>query len=40
MNYFYILNLGNLQKRVGKNLDSYERDIVRAEVIGEIIKRS
>ncbi len=27
----------NLQKRVGKNLDSYERDIKRAEVIREII---
>lgn len=28
----------NLQKRVGKTLDSYERDIKRAEVIKEIIK--
>lgn len=27
----------NLQKRIGKNLDSYERDIKRAEVIREII---
>ena len=29
----------NLQKRIGKNLDSYERDVKRAEVIKEIINR-
>lgn len=28
----------NLQKRVGKQLDSYQRDIKRAEVIKEIVK--
>lgn len=31
---------GNLQKRIGKELDSYERDMERAEVIREIIRKS
>ena len=29
---------GNLQKKVGKTLDSYERDIERAKLIRQIIE--
>ena len=34
--YFYI-NPANLQKYIGQNLEAYERDVKRAEVIKQII---
>ena len=37
--YFYI-NPANLQKYFGQNLDGYDRDIKRAEMVKQIINKN